>query len=337
MDVLDNVRQATWGGEVHVSDISVSDRALVRSGGASSFEELPVSEPLAETSKSAADEDVVIDVTDRAVAEGRAGIVEPAEQSEGDDVVIDLRELAPTGRKIAGDASTPGRSGRPRDLLPHHHLVKITGGDAWMKCEAFVYDIYVSLGYTHESSVKEVEELVRFRDRSVFFAVVDEDERVVGTTRAIYGTFDQLPVGKFTRVDFEDDGPMCELSSIVVDPSVRSIGIIEHLYREGWADATRNDCTAITGLGEKWLLDAFRDNYGMPFVPVGQPKYYMGGDVIPMILSNTPETMAEVTRCNPGYLAWNMETLTEPELERYGFASIAKRARELAASLLSRS
>ena len=58
-----------------------------------------------------------------------------------------------------------------------------------------------------------------------------------------------LPVGKFTRVDFEDQDPMCELSSIVVDPSVRSIGIIEHLYREGWADAVRMGANAITGLG----------------------------------------------------------------------------------------
>jgi len=278
-------------------------------------------------------DDLVIDVTDRAVAEGRAGVigedagtVDLTAQTEGDDVIIDLRDLAPTGRVIAGDADTPGRSGRPPDLLPHHHLVKITGGDAWMKAEEFVYEIYLKLGYTAESSRHQVEELARFHDTSRFYAVVDEDERVIGTIRAIFGTFDELPVGKFTRVDFEDDGPMCELSSIVVDPSVRSIGIIEHLYREGWADATRSECTAITGLGEKWLLDAFRDTYGLPFVPVGQPKYYMGGDVIPMIMSTSVEGVSEVCRTNPDYFDWNMEVFTEAELERFGFTHLVHRA-----------
>ena len=295
----------------------------------------------------------VIDVTDDAVADGRAGVVEraapvsngttpatpaaagagPDGQAEGDDLVIDLRDLAPSGRSIAGDAGTAGRSGRPPDLLPHHHLVQITGGDAWMKAEAFVYDIYLKLGYTAESSRSQVEELARFHDYSRFFAVVDEDDRVIGTIRAIYGEFEDLPVGKFTRVDFEDQGAMCELSSIVVDPSVRSIGIIEHLYREGWADATRSGCSAITGLGEKWLLDAFRDTYGLPFVPVGQPKYYMGGDVIPMIMTNNVDAMHEICRCNPGYLGWNMEALTDDELDQFGFAEVARLARRTAGSV----
>ncbi|MGI8756249.1 MAG: GNAT family N-acetyltransferase [Acidimicrobiales bacterium] len=243
----------------------------------------------------------------------------PEVTREGDEVVIDLRELAPTGRKIA-----PGhrRSGRPPDLLPQHRMEVISGGERWSEAERFVYEVYVELGYTAASSRQQVEELAEYIDCSRFHAVVDDDNQILGTTRAIFGTFEELPVGKFTRVNFEDEGPMCELSSIVVDPRVRSRGIIEHLYREGWADATRGGARAITGVGERWLLDAFRDTYAMPFIPVGVPKWYMGGQVIPMIMANGLETHTEVASNNPGYWYWNIETLSEAEVDRFGFRDL---------------
>lgn len=243
----------------------------------------------------------------------------PEVTREGDEVIIDLRELAPTGRKIAPG---PRRSGRPPDLLPEHRMEVISGGERWSEAERFVYEVYVELGYTAASSRQQVEELVEYAGYSRFHAVVDERDQIVGTIRAIFGSFELLPVGKFTRIDHTDEEPMCELSSIVVDPRVRSKGIIEHLYRMGWAEATRLGAKAITGVGEKWLLDAFRNTYALPFVPVGVPRWYMGGNVIPFIMANTPPSMAETCRENPGYWYWNLEALTEEELAQSGFASL---------------
>jgi hypothetical protein len=260
----------------------------------------------------AAAADEVIDLRDAEVLATGA----PEVRKEGDQVVIDLRELAPTGRRMEPH---PKMTGRPPDMLPGFTIERITGGDRWMDAEAFVYEIYLQLGYTHESSTHQVEELARFADHSNFHAVISPEGEIVGTTRAIFGGFDDLPVGKFERTDFDDEDPMCELSSIVVDPRVRSIGFIEHLYRAGWADALRHGAKAITGLGEKWLLDSFRESYGLPFVPVGIPEYYMGGDVIPMIMSTKPEAAAEISRVNPDFWAWSLEALTAEEIEALGY------------------
>ncbi|MCU1358643.1 MAG: Acetyltransferase family protein [Acidimicrobiales bacterium] len=260
------------------------------------------------------DDDVVIDLRDAEVMATHA----PEVSVEDGQVVIDLRELAPTGRIIEPG---PRMCGRPPDLLPGFELVRITGGDRWMDAEAFVYDIYRELEYTEESTSHQVEELARFRDNSHFHAVIadDGDGQIVGTIRAIFAPFEGLPVGKFDRVDFEDENPMCELSSIVVDPRVRSQGFIEHLYRAGWADALRSGANAITGLGEKWLLDTFRDTYGLPFVPVGVPEWYMGGEVIPMIMSTGPASAMAISRANPDFWAWSLETLTAEEIEALGY------------------
>ena len=269
------------------------------------------------------DDDVVIDITDAALAR-QALYDRLVSSSPTGELIIDLRdevldsiaELAPTGRTLPGG---PSVSGRPPELLEGHRLQVISGGDRWMDAEAFVYDCYVKLGYTNESSRKQVEELVRFAERSRFHAVVNEDDDIVGTTRVIFGTFDELPVGKFTRIDFFDEEPMAELSSIVVDPSRRSTGVIEHLYRSGWADAITSGARTITGLGERWMLDTFRYSYALPFVPCGVPEFYMGGDVIPMTMSARPHIMSETARCNPQFWLWAVEILTDEQIAELGY------------------
>ena len=281
------------------------------------------------------DDDVVIDITDAAMAR-QALYDRLVSSSPSGELVIDLRddvldaiaELAPTGRTLE---SGPSVSGRPPELLDGHELLVISGGDRWMDAEAFVYDCYVKLGYTSESSRKQVEELVRFAEHSRFHAVVNEHGHIIGTTRVIFGTFDTLPVGKFTRIDFFDEEPMAELSSIVVDPSVRSTGVIEHLYRSGWADAITNGARTITGLGERWMLDTFRRSYALPFVPCGVPEYYMGGDVIPMTMSVRPNIMRETARCNPQFWLWAVERLTPEQIEELGYGETIEVSRQLVA------
>lgn len=145
----------------------------------------------------------------------------------------------------------------------------------------------------------------------------------------IFGTFDSLPVGKFTRIDWFDEEPMAELSSIVVDPSARSTGVIEHLYRSGWADAITNGARTITGLGERWMLDTFRHTYALPFVPCGIPEYYMGGEVIPMTMSARPHIMSETARCNPQFWLWAVERLTDEQIAELGYEGTIELSRQL--------
>lgn len=237
--------------------------------------------------------------------------------------VIDLTDETLASRIVS---PSPIVSGRPADLLDHHRLELVTGGDAWIAAEAFVYERYRRVGYTQPSPHQRVEELARWADRSRFHVVFSDDDRIVGTMRAIPGVFSDLPVGQFERTDFNDPDPVCELSSMVVDESVRSSGVLEHLFRAGWSDATRLGASAIVALIDVWLLEMMRFHFAMPFVPIGVPHHHMGGDVVPVAMDITRSGMAEVARNNPAWLLWNLEELSDEEIGRYDIGGLVPQA-----------
>lgn len=220
---------------------------------------------------------------------------------------------------LARPDTSPSRpaSGRPADLLDHHRLVTVTGGPLWEACENFVYDTYVELAYTAASARRHVEELAPYGDLSVFHAVVDDSDAIVGTIRCIFGTYDELPIGRFHPVPDAPTDELCELSSLVVSPSMRSTGVIEHLYREGWLEAYRLGCAALAAIIDDWLLDAFRDHYRLPFRQIGEPRSYMGGDPVPAILLLDGD-YDECIDQNPGFASWILGDVTDDELERWG-------------------
>jgi N-acyl-L-homoserine lactone synthetase len=233
--------------------------------------------------------------------------------------LIDLTDKALGSRTVT---PSPIVSGRPADLLEHHRLEVVTGGDAWIAAEAFVYERYRRVGYTQPSPHQRVEELARWADQSRFHVVFSNDDRIVGTMRTIPGYFADLPVGQFERTDFTDPDPVCELSSMVVDESVRSSGVLEHLFRAGWSDATRLGASAIVALIDVWLLEMMRFHFCMPFVPIGIPHHHMGGDVVPVAMDITRPGMMEVGRNNPGWLLWNLEKLSDEEIRRYDLGGL---------------
>lgn len=233
--------------------------------------------------------------------------------------IIDLTDEALASRTVK---PSPVVSGRPPDLLDHHHLELVTGGDAWVDAEAFVYERYRRVGYTEASPHQRVEELARWADRSRFHVVYSDDGQIVGTMRTIPGTYAELPVGQFERTDFTDPDPVCELSSMVVDESVRSSGVLEHLLRAGWSDATRLGASAIVGLIDLWLLEMMRFHYGMPFVPIGIPHHHMGGYVVPVAMDITRTGTGEIARNNPAWWLWNLEELTAEEIRRFDIGGL---------------
>ncbi|MCU1497289.1 MAG: Acetyltransferase family protein [Acidimicrobiales bacterium] len=207
-------------------------------------------------------------------------------------------------------------SGRPADLQPGHRLVTVTLADErmWAACEAFVYEMYVSIGYTESSPRHRVEELAAWADVSRFHAVVDEDDRVIGTVRTIFGSYAQLPVNQFERTDHRDPDPVCELSSLVVDPHQRSTGVIEHLYRAGWLDAWRAGSEALVALIDDWLFEAFQETYRLPFRQIGIGQHYMGSDPVPVSLPLQGHHYLDLARGNPQFWAWTLEAITAAEV-----------------------
>jgi len=220
----------------------------------------------------------------------------------------------PPASSAPGASSSRPVSGRPADLQPGHRLVTVTDGPLWAACEAFVYEMYVSIGYTEPSPRHRVEELAHWADVSRFHGVVDADDRVVGTVRTIYGKYAELPVSQFERTDHTDPDPVCELSSLVVDPHQRSTGVIEHLYRAGWLDAWRSGSEAVVALIDDWLYEAFVDTYRLPFRRIGIGQHYMGTDPVPVCLPLQGHRYLDLARENPQFWAWTLEALTPAEV-----------------------
>ena len=252
------------------------------------------------------DGDTVPQLADDVVIDLRDGITDPLPASH-EEKLVDLREL-------------PVRppSGRPADLLPNHRLVTITGGDLWMQAEAFVYDIYRTVGFCEESPRRQVEELARWSDASTFHAVIADDDEIIGTIRTIVGSYADLPIAKFRRVDHRHSDPVCELSSLTVRQDVRSTGVIEHLYRAGWLASFRADTNAAVALIDDWLLEVFVATYHLPFVIIGEPQPYMGGDPIPVALSLDGAAYDSMAASNPDFWRWTLEALTPEEARAWG-------------------
>lgn len=266
------------------------------------------------------DDDVVIDITDAAVARMNAADEGLAAVAASNEQVIDLTDgaMAAETARAAEAAASRVVSGRPQALLPHHQVIAITGGDLWMEAEAFVYERYVSLGYAKNSSRKQVEELARWSEKSRFHAVVADDGEFIGTVRTIFGPYQDLPVGQFERTNFDDPNPLCELSSLVVKEEYGGSGILDHLFREGWADAMRLGARGIVALIDTWIFDVLCDLYCMPFSQLGAQHFHMGGDVVPIVMSTSQSAMAQIAHHNPEFYRWSMEVLTDKELVNLG-------------------
>jgi hypothetical protein len=275
-------------------------------------------------------DEIVIDLTDATLA--REALYERlVSTSPTGELIIDLRdsvldkllEVAPSGRTSSVSAMA---SGRPQQLEAGLRLVDIADheADLWEQAEHFVYETYVSLGYTTENARRHVVELEPYRPVSTFHAAIDEEGAIVGTSRSLIGDYHELPIGRFRRIDFTEQDPFCELSSIVVDPAKRSQGVLEHLCRAGWANGLRNGARTLAALGERWMIDWFRKVYCMPFVAVAVPEHYMGGELIPMALAIDARGMGEVARTNPEFWWFNLELLTDEEIDRFGFRPLTR-------------
>lgn len=255
--------------------------------------------------------------------DARIAALRAASEGEGtaaaaEEVIIDLRDGAVADPTTEHGHHHKGPSGRPDSLAPGQQLVAITGGDLWMEAEAFVYGVYVKIGYTRPNSRKQVEELARWADDSRFHAVVNDDGSIVGTIRTIYGPYDDLPIGQFDRTDSTDPDPVCELSSLVVDPAQRSTGVIEHLYRAGWLDAWRSESNVAVALIDDWLLEVFQQTYHLPFRRIGVEREYMGTVPIPVALPLDGASYRSLARSNPDFWAWTLEAVADDEVDGWG-------------------
>ena len=269
---------------------------------------------------STTDGEVIIDITDGTLA--RLALYEEV-LSRGHDgeLIIDLRdeELIAGEREPRSDPQNLNRSGRPIDLLDGMRLIRITDRNSatWEKAEEFVYTYYRQLEYCEPSPNGHVGELAPWHDRSTFHVVVDDDDHVVGTARLIHDRYDDLPIGAFTRNDRFDPDPVAELSSVVVQPNARGMGVVAHLCRSIFFDTLEREANALVFLLEDGLIRLLREHYGLPVRHYGDTRYYMGGDVTPSGMSMAGHHFVDTARVNPRYWQWMTEWCTPEQVARW--------------------
>jgi GNAT superfamily N-acetyltransferase len=121
-----------------------------------------------------------------------------------------------------------------------------------------------------------------WRPLSRFAVVVSDTGGLCGAVRVLVGAYQDLPAGRFDRDRAWPDDPVLEYASLAVDPTVRSTGVAEALYRQVWQDAVRAGARGMVCIGEDWLFKILNDTYGFGFEPLGPSRWYMGGECMPM-------------------------------------------------------
>jgi hypothetical protein len=257
------------------------------------------------STKATATDDLIIDLRDHVLA-----------QRASDDLIIDLRDHVVAAGKhglARPETDDKPKSGRPGDLPEGCELVVLEEEDErWEKAERFVYETYCEMQYCRPSERRRVEELQRWNERSNFHVVFDEEENVIGTSRHIWGRFDELPVGQFERTDHVDLDPVSELSSLAVAPTARGLGTVVHLCRSVFVEAWKGGANALMFLIDDWMVKLLADTYVLPIRFVGEPHFHMGGDVAPTSMTFTGRTFLETARQNPHYWRWMTEAF-EPQ------------------------
>ncbi len=174
-------------------------------------------------------------------------------------------------------------AGRPRPLQDDYEVGMISSEhDLYRLATRLEYEVFLASGYIKPNAAGCVLEYAEWNALSKFLAVVDVNRQPIGVVRVLLGDYSALPLAKLERTDYSLADPVCEYASLAVDPSKRSTGVAEELYRAVWRHAEHEGATALVALVDPWLHSLLRDYYGFPFEQLGPPMYYMGGDVRPI-------------------------------------------------------
>jgi GNAT superfamily N-acetyltransferase len=212
----------------------------------------------------------------------------------------------------------------PADL-PTGWRVDFAQGAQVEEAEHLEYEVFLSVGFCEPSSAGRIEEFDPWRADSRFKVVLDSDDRIRGLVRELYGRYDDLPVGTFRRyADYPPD-PVIEYASLAVDPDVQSTGVAEWLYASVWQDAIRVGAGGLVGVGADWMLTILNDVWNLGFRQLGEGRWYMGGDCIP-IGTSLADMMKRFKR-QPTLFRWLVEEMDLRDLHLPEIRSAVESAR----------
>lgn len=201
----------------------------------------------------------------------------------------------------------------PAELPPGWQVGPVTG-HSLITAERLEYQVFLNAGFCSASEHERVEEYEPWRETSEFVAVTSPGGTVEGVVRMLFGTYDDLPVGKFQRDDPYPPDPVLEYASLSVKPECRNTGVAEWLYRAVWQQVLRHGANGMVAIGEAWLMDILNDIYGLGFERLGTSAWYMGGECFPM--GTGVSELIERLKRQPSFFRWASAEIDLRDLPR---------------------
>lgn len=191
--------------------------------------------------------------------------------------------------------------------LPHGWLLRAATTAEFEFAERLEYDAFVEVGYCEPSHLHRAVEFDPWRDESAFQVVLSPQGELSGVVRVLVGPYEDLPIGTFRRWSSYPPDPILEYASLAVPQSARGSGIAEALYRGVWQESIRRGAGGIAGIGAPWLLRILNDTFDLGFEQLGETRFYMGSDCIPLGIALS-DLLARLKH-QPSFFRWAVSEL----------------------------
>jgi hypothetical protein len=154
-----------------------------------------------------------------------------------------------------------------------------------MTARALEHDVFVAEGFTPASDRRVVEEYGHLDGQSRWL-LAERDGEAAGVLRLMADGPHPVPaVHHFPPFpgahDVLDGDRYAEVGTLAITEAHRGSDVGLHLYRAGFQLSMLEGVTAWVAVLEQWLLEHM-DASGFRFVPMGEPRYYMGGECLPV-------------------------------------------------------
>jgi predicted GNAT family N-acyltransferase len=174
------------------------------------------------------------------------------------------------------------------------------------------HDVFVAEGFIAHSERRIVEDYTDLDAQSRWY-LAERDGDIIGVLRLIEPGPSLLPAVRHFALTREfraelDRQRYAEVGTLAVAEAYRGTDTGLHLYRAAFEDSVRAGFTAWVSVLERWLLQHL-GSFGFPFEPMGETRYYMGGDCLPALMT-FEDVLATLLRTDPGLHAWMTGGLT---------------------------
>lgn len=192
--------------------------------------------------------------------------------------------------------------------------VDALSSDAVLEAESLEYEVFFNAGFCEFNPRRRVMEYEPWRDRSEYVAVRSPGGQIEGVVRMLFGKYEELPIGAFTRNMMYPEDPVLEYASLSVRSECRKTGVAEWLYRAVWQQVLRNGASGMVAIGEDWLMKILNDTYGLGFEQLGEARWYMGGECFPM--GTGVAELVERLKRQPSFFRWAAAEIDLRDLPR---------------------